>query len=320
MMKLIRSLLFVAVAALVVGAPVFAQTAKRHVLTFDVTPSGALVTVDGVPIEGMSAGVTAGTHTIRVSRAGYAQHAESIDVREPRVISIRLSPQQVLVRFQVNIIGATIEVDGVTLKGDTVLLSPGVHGLRVSAPGWEEHLEAFTVAGSRTVSVQLNRSGPPLSVITNVSGAEVWIDGVFRGRSPLTVNLPTARYELRVSAEGYQDYTARLDFRRATTVNVQLRSSKVQPGLALLSVVIPSRYLDADLPEPEALSFVRVYIDGRLATTRGNLTDIRVPSGTHSVRLVCGGLSVDVGEFAFLPMIAYEIELTLGTWITSARQ
>jgi hypothetical protein len=315
-----RSLVFVVFATLLAAAPVFAQTAKRYVLTFDVIPAGALITVDGVPVEGVSAGVTAGTHTIRVSRAGYAQHAESIDVREPRTISIRLSPQQVLVRFQVNIIGATIEVDGVTLKGDTVLLSPGVHGLRVSAPGWEDHLEAFTVTGSTTLSVQLDRSGPSLSVIASVRGAEVWIDGVFRGRSPLTLNLPLARYDLRVSAEGYQDYEARLDFRRAATVNVQLRPSKGQPGYALLSVAIAGQYLDEELSENEARSLVRIYIDGKLANAYRDPWSIRVPSGTHSVRLVSGGLSVDVGEFVFLPMIAYEIELTLGTWITSTRQ
>lgn len=320
MSRMFRSLLFVTLAALVTATVAFAQTAKRYVLTFDVIPSGALITIDGVPVEGASAGVTPGTHTIRVSQAGYAQHAESIDVREPRVISIRLSPQQVLVRFQVNVGGALIEVDGVTLDGDTALLSPGVHGLRVSAPGWEEHLEAFTVAGSTTVSVQLDRSGPTLSVIASVKGAEVWLDGMYRGRSPLTLNLPIARYELRVSAEGYQDYEARLDFRRATTVNVQLKSSRGQPGFALLTIVIPDQFLDADLSQNEARSLMRIYIDGKLAATRGDLTDIRVSSGTHRVRLVSGGLSVDVGEFAFLPMIAYEIELSLGTWVTSARQ
>jgi hypothetical protein len=61
-------------------------------------------------------------------------------------------------------------------------------------------------------------------------------------------------------------------------------------------------------------------IDGKLAATRWDLADIRISSGTHSLRLVSGGPSVDVGESVFLPMISYDIELSLGTWITSARQ
>jgi hypothetical protein len=320
MSRKFRSVLFVAFAALVVAAPIFAQTAKRYVLTFDVTPAGALVSVDGVPIEGSTTGVTAGVHTIRVSRAGYAEYKASIDVREPQVISVRLRQQQLLVRFQVNVVGASIEVDGALLTGDTVLLSPGVHGLRVTAPSWEEHLEVFTVEGSMTVSVQLRRSGPLLSVNVNVKGAEVWIDDVFRGRSPLTLNLPTDLHTLRVSAEGYEDYEARLNFSRAMTVNVQLRKSKTQPGFSLLNIVIPDQFLDEELSETEARGLLRLYIDGKLANTHKDFESIRVPSGKHHVRLVSGGLSVDIGEFVFLPMIAYDIELSLGIRITSARQ
>jgi hypothetical protein len=315
-----RSVLFVTLAALVSAAPIFTQTAKRYVLTFDVTPAGALVSVDGVPIEGTTAGVTAGAHTIRVSRAGYTEYTASIDVRAPQVVSVQLRRQQLLVRFQVNVVGASIEVDGAVLTDDTVLLSPGVHGLRVTAPGWEEHLEVFTTSESMTVYVELSRSGPLLSVTANVKGAEVWIDDVFRGLSPLALNLPTDRYTLRVSAEGYEDYEAQLNFSRALTLNVQLKKSKTQPGFALLNIVIPDQYLDADHSVTEARALMRLYIDGKLADTRKDLEGIRVPSGRHQVRLVSGGLSVDLGELVFLPMVAYDIELSLGIRIRSARQ
>lgn len=53
-----------------------------------------------------------------------------------------------------------------------------------------------------------------LSIESNVSGAQVFVDGIFYGTAPLSIRLQPRRYTIRVSKQGYKDFSRSLDLKR----------------------------------------------------------------------------------------------------------
>ncbi|MGD9365682.1 MAG: serine/threonine-protein kinase [Desulfobacteraceae bacterium] len=72
-----------------------------------------------------------------------------------------------------------------------------------------------------TKAVSLKMSSDP-------QGANVYIDGVFRGKTPLDVQMPTGKYEVRYSLEGYLAWEAQLDLDTPGEIplNITLRAAK----------------------------------------------------------------------------------------------
>ncbi|MCX5884011.1 MAG: PEGA domain-containing protein, partial [Deltaproteobacteria bacterium] len=56
----------------------------------------------------------------------------------------------------------------------------------------------------------------PLSVLnisSNPSSAQVYLDGSFKGNSPLKLDLPSGKYEVRVSLTDYYEYEAQVQLK-----------------------------------------------------------------------------------------------------------
>lgn len=107
-------------------------------------------------------------------------------------------------------------------------LTPGSYELRVVKPGKPEFRRQITV-GSRPMTLNINLNAPPqpipqpapqpapqpqkhqLSVGGNVSGADLYIDGRHAGVLPFNQLLPPGRYQLRVTAEGFEEWNSSIN-------------------------------------------------------------------------------------------------------------
>ncbi len=78
-------------------------------------------------------------------------------------------------------------------------------------------------SGTLTVKTQYISIGT-LSVTTNPSGAEVYINGTYAGTTPLTTNLSVGTYEVTLKLNNYEDYTTSVTIKPSeeTTLNVEL--------------------------------------------------------------------------------------------------
>jgi len=115
-------------------------------------------------------------------------------------------------------IPVTVAVDGRALGYVPAVLdsvSPGAHEVRFSGPGmtpWAQTVEVRVREAARVVAHPMTAPGTGVLVVNAtlndeqgsqaLSGAEVWIDGQSRGRTPLTLELPRGPHSVRVAARG----------------------------------------------------------------------------------------------------------------------
>ncbi|MBE3065491.1 MAG: PEGA domain-containing protein, partial [Spirochaetes bacterium] len=104
-----------------------------------------------------------------------------------------------------------------------------------------------------------------VTIITNVKGASIFVDGArIKGNS---VSLAPGTHSVRVTAEGYEDYAVSVNVTRSMTLNAVLRAALYQ-----LTV-------NPDVPNAE------IFVDG--ARIKGN--SVSVPAGMHAVRVSARG-------------------------------
>ncbi|HCM27331.1 MAG TPA: hypothetical protein DIC34_12435 [Treponema sp.] len=177
----------------------------------------------------------------------------------------------------------------VTVNGTVIGSAPanasveaGNYKVDVTAPGYQGYSTTVSVNGNATVAANLQPTSFRLTVNANVTGAEISLNGIKAGNSPLSVDLSPGSYNLKVSAPGYQDYLAPISMNGPQNVSVNLT-----PMTASATVKVPAAILNRDAKNPESL--VELYVDG----VKQNALTVTVNAGTHRFRIVSGGLSVE---------------------------
>lgn len=147
-------------------------------------PSGASVTMDGRPEDKTPVvipDVTAGSHSLTFSLAGYLDHTTSVNVAGGDTATYHAVLQKETASTEGGSLsvasvpdGASISLDGV-YKGVTPLtipgISPGSHALVLSLPGYETYRVSASVASGDTASYSANlvKTGSTMGVTTRVT-------------------------------------------------------------------------------------------------------------------------------------------------------
>ncbi|UZX16221.1 PEGA domain-containing protein [Thermus sp. PS18] len=174
--------------------------------------------------------------------------------------------------------GAEVYLDG-RLSGRTPVslqVNPGRHEVELRLSGYQPYRVTVNPRPGERVQVFAQlvpeaRQGT-LAVTSSPSGAEVYVNGALRGRTPLRLVLEEGTYQVELKAPGYEPYraTVRVERGRETRVSATLRP--IRTG---------ELYLEA---RPEG---AEVYIDGRLMG-RAPLR-MTLEAGLHEVRVLAPG-------------------------------
>ncbi|MCA9513401.1 MAG: PEGA domain-containing protein [Myxococcales bacterium] len=115
--------------------------------------------------------------------------------------------------------GALVEIDGepkgtLPIKGP-IVLSPGVHKIRVSLRGWTEYIDTFEVAaGDETeLEIDLVPFAGIVKVNTKDPGATVKIDGKVEGVTPFDKDIAVGKKVVTVGRPGFYDESREVDIR-----------------------------------------------------------------------------------------------------------
>jgi hypothetical protein len=296
-------------ATVTVQAPATVNVVLQPALTLRINANvpNAIITVDNVPIQGNVAYVSRGPHSLNVHADGYQDWNGMVNVQNNMLFPVRLNAAGLTLTIRVNVPTAQVFVDNAEVTGSVPAVARGVHNVRVTAPGFKDYTSVVNVMAPMTLDVVLQAAGTLLSIKANVPNAMVTLNGTQKGPVPYSEYLPRGTYSVKVSADGYADYTANIN---VLTQPVNL-SVQLQPAVSTLTFVLPQDYRDPDARnDPRAQ--VRIYVDNKLVNANRGLENISIPPGQHTIRVSSGVFSARVDDFTVQPGQSYTIELYMG--------
>lgn len=214
---------------------------KPGVLEIDSGGVSAKVFVDGAAV-GVAPGdveVMGGkrTLTLRADRHLDAVVTVSVEGRGTRQpLSVRMQPSWGRLEVVATTPGAMLSVGdaaAITLPA-RIDLPAGLHRLKISADGaksWQSAVLLKAGESQRIGPIELGAPDARLKINSRPSGADITIGGVFRGRTPLKVDLPAgANHDVALSLQGYEAEQRRVfaESNRDLTLSVDLKAVPVR--------------------------------------------------------------------------------------------
>ena len=209
-------------------------------LSIDSDPAGAQVVIDGevvgkTPLREWS--IEAGEHQLQVLAARYLPLEQELAIPGRSIhqqLELKLSPAWAEVTVNSEPAGATVLVDGEATGTTpaTVEILQGEHQLILQLAAyadWQQDLVIEAGQAQDLGTASLLPATAMLELSSSPSGANVTIDGEFRGQTPLSLQIsPDREHRLAVFKPGYRRYNSTLQLPAAGSDNRQI---KLQPRL-----------------------------------------------------------------------------------------
>jgi len=281
------------------------------------------VTSGGVLSVGVSPTATPVT-TILVSKQGYnswtgapghmpadGEHV-AVNANLQPVTTVTTTPPQPTtgsIYAQSSPSGAAIYMNGnfygyapITIPG----LLPGSYSMKASLSGYTPDTRIVTVAAGQTTtyyptlqaSPQPPRNTGTVTVTSNPTGAQVYVDGNYQGKTPMTVTLYPGSHTFRLSLSGYNDYV--------TTVNVNAGSSQT-----INAVMPPGSFGTVNIISlPGAMVSIDSAQQGKVPSS-GSLTLNNVNAGNHLFKVTASGYNDWMNTVYVQPNVVTSINAVL---------
>lgn len=223
---------------------------EKGYLSVTSSPKGADVYVDG-QYRGFTpttvGKLDVGSHTLELRLAGYETYTTTFRVYTGDTTNINANlrpkgPTTGSIAVQSYPSGASIFVDGdyegITMANDyfdIIGLSPGSYTLMLRKQGYEDYRISVMVTGGgvKYVTATLNPKPEPqttgsLNVNSVPSGAEVYVDNLFRGYAPAIVpDLSPGTHSITLKMSGYSDWIS----------TIQVSAGEMAPVTATMSPI-----------------------------------------------------------------------------------
>ena len=267
--------------------------------------SGVEVSVDGevvgtTPLTQLE--LAAGEHTLqlRMDRYEALDTAITIEGRQTtQALSLELLPAWATVSFSTTPPGATVTVDG-TEVGVTPLAAELLEGERevlVKLPAHKAWNQTLRIKAREDVSVDPITLEPANGLVmlrSTPSGASVTVNGVFRGQTPLELELPpTTSHQLVFFVNGYEEARRELRTQAEGESNVNVTLEPI-----VSSVRIAATPADAE-----------VYVNGEFKGNANQTLELLAASQTIEVRRE--GYAAYTTEFVSRPGLDQQLNITL---------
>lgn len=200
--------------------------------------------------------VAAGSHEITVSKPGFQTYYSTITVKAGKStdVSAYLTPLQTTGNLAIYSSpgGASAYVDGIyygatpTTVGNLV---PGSHNVQIRLPGYQDWTGYASVQAGLTTTINPTLvKNPPVSstgsvsVTSTPSGALVYLDGAYQGKTPPGAYLniytvTTGSHVILLSRTGYQDYTGEVQVSAAQNTRLSITlTPNPQPTKGSISI------------------------------------------------------------------------------------
>ena len=270
-------------------------------------PPGATVIIDGDPAGETPLGpvrLAAGAHDLLIKKARYLPHERVLDVtgrNERQEWMVQLAPAWANVTVDSEPAGAAILVDGevVSETPATLEILRGERQLILQLPAyadWQDTLQIEAGEERDLGVIELAPAAGELALSSEPSGANITLDGQFKGQTPLTLLLqPGREHQLTVFRPGYRRHTETVSLPAGANDSKTVRL-RAQLGEVQLRV------------EPEN---ARVTIDGQ-SVGRGSRT-LTLPAVEHTLEFSLDGHATERRRITPRPGLPQRLEIALLT-------
>jgi hypothetical protein len=199
-------------------------------LSVSSTPKGALLYVDGISqgkTNQVVGNLAPGQHLVTIETAGYETWSQLVTVKSGEVIPVtanlvaEVNPPTGDLRVSSTPSGAAVYVNGNyegTTPADSLLdvvdLPPGTANVVLTKSGYLDYKTTATIQAGQLVQVFATLTPAPApagataEITSTPSGANVYINNVFIGITPLTFqNVTPGTYAIQITLDGYTPYS-----------------------------------------------------------------------------------------------------------------
>lgn len=187
-------------------------------LRIDTGGVAATVSIDGVDVGTAPGEITAasGARTITLRAPRYLDHVTRLDIEgmgHQQDLKAVLQPSWGTLQVAAIPAGARVTVDGREsgFAPASIEAESGVRRVQISAPGLKTWESSVVVKAGATLAIGPVTLGQPdakLIVRSDPTGAEITVAGTYRGRTPLTLDVPAGvEHELVATLPGYANWT-----------------------------------------------------------------------------------------------------------------
>jgi hypothetical protein len=289
-------------------------TLSRGALKVITEPTGADIYID-FDYAGQSPNIfsekAVGSYVVKIMKKGYVEFNQIITIRENETTILTASLRQ-MTRLTVT----SEPVESVVFLDDSLIgrtplsaseISPGFHKLRLTRDGYVDYVRtlSFMPGKDTTLNIQMIAAAG-LNVRTEPQGAHIYVNGVFRGVSPVDISgLIPGNVEIKAKLEAYDDEISRITLDGGAVRQLRFDLKRKRGTLKILS--LPSQAV--------------VEIDGRVAGKTPFVTD-SIAFGKHLVRLTSRGYldiekSIEIRD-ALPKTIRVNFEIANGTLYLNA--
>ena len=244
-----------AVIACLLAASAFAQEKVQMRVNVTSQPSGATVIVDGMdrgttPITLFD--LTPGRHHLKYRLAGYGDADRFVDTeREGPFIEKNVVLQEVkgLLLLKTEPAGASIVIDGVTIGQTprlvTHLAAKDKYRIKLRKAGYQEQTIEVRFDGRRPLvrEESLVPASGTVNVLSDPSGAEVTVNGIVRGTTPILVKeVPRGRAVVKFRLNGFEEEVRELAINAGDVQTLSVPMKGLPGTLRLTSVPEGARF------------------------------------------------------------------------------
>ena len=159
--------------------------------------------------------VTTGSHNVKLKKSGYSDIYKTVTVYEDTTTSISetLVMETGAISISSNPSGVKVYLDNL-FKGSTPItlkdVTTGTHTIKLVKSGYDDFSDSVTVISGRTeyVSETLVMKTGAISISSNPDGADVYLDNLFKGSTPITLkDVTTGTHTVKLIKSGYNDFS-----------------------------------------------------------------------------------------------------------------
>ncbi len=262
-------------------------------LTVNSTPQGAEIFLNGKDTGFITPktmrNLQSGNYTLTLKLKGFKDFSKNITLVKGR--TLELSPKLEKAAETVNVTinsspeGAKILIDG----NDTEKITPatldlkiGEHTLTLTLSGYKTMKQQITISkDKKSFNYTLQKIAAPiengiLKVFSTPENAAAYINGKFKGNTPLTLSLKKGKYKIVLKKEGYKSFSESIVMEAGKEKDINVQLEKIQYGYLKIT----------SLPQG-----AEIFLNGKDSGKKTPYT-FKLPKGKYTIMLKLKGYKV----------------------------